>query len=340
MASSLTFEDGTKLCGESLGISGEISGQLIVNRAMTGYQEILTDPSYEGQILVFTTPHIGTVGVNWEDMESSKIWASGVVMRSYSSYVSNWRAQNSLQDFLLKQNKIAVTGVDTRFIAQFIRENGNQNGHLTAKHQDPAYAYVKQEFVNSFLEGEMHIAVIDYGVKRSIIQRLQEIGARTTLVSPKNTYEDIMQLDVDGVVLSNGPGDPTEYDIKAIQKLIEANVPLFGICLGHQLLAIASGAKTKKMQVGRHGVHYPVKDLETNRIWISSQNHCFVVEEKNLPSCLKVTHRCLFDGTIAGLCRVDKPVLSFQGHPEGSAGPHDCFQLFKKFAEICQSVLI
>lgn len=337
----LALEDGTIFYGESIGASGKFLGEAVFNTAMTGYQEILTDPSYAGQIIVFTTPHIGNVGINFEDQESEKIWAGGVIMRSYSSYVSNWRSQATLKDMLVHQDKIGISGIDTRALAHHIREKGTQKCFVTAGETDAHFAVdLPLLKAKSATSGRFHVAVMDFGVKRSILQKLEEAGCRVTQVTPACSFDEIMSLNVDGVVLSNGPGDPADYDLGTIKRLVESAVPQFGICLGHQLLARACGAKTVKMRAGHHGTNHPIVDIETKRVLISSQNHNYVVDENSLPSCLKVTHRSLFDGTIAGIRRIDRPVFGFQGHPEASGGPHDFNFLFDNFVKmICQSVL-
>lgn len=317
----LLLEDDSLFYGESIGVAGAVSGELIFHTAMTGYQEILTDPSYAGQILVFTTPHIGNVGVNREDFESSKIWASGVVMRSYSSHVNSWRAQGDLRSLLIQQGKIAISGVDTRAITHRIRERGNLQATLGAR--------------------SFSVAVVDFGVKNSILRGLEDSGCCWKRVDPTISFEKLCAMGVDGVVLSNGPGDPDAYHLDTIRQVIESGIPLLGICLGHQLLALASGARRMKMSVGHHGANHPVIDLRTKKVLISSQNHSFAVSEESLPSYLEVTHRSLFDGTIEGMRRIDKPVLGFQGHPEGGPGPHDLHCLFEEFVELmlkCQSV--
>lgn len=333
----LTLSDGTIFYGESIGASGSFEGELVFNTSSTGYQEVLTDPSYLGQIILFTTPHVGNVGVNEEDMESDGIWAGGVIVRYCSTHQSNFRSQGDLKSFLKKQGTIGISGIDTRALTHIIREKGPVFARITADSNDQTHPYLKKtskapHFVSN-PKGIFHVVVLDFGVKRSLLNQLLASGCHLTVVPSSTSCDQILSYCPDGVFLSNGPGDPSFYkeSIKTIQELLESKIPLLGICLGHQLLALASGAKTRKMAIGQHGANHPILDLDTKQVSISSQNHDFVVSEKNLPISLKITHRSLFDGTIAGICRTDQPALGFQGHPEGSPGPHDLYSLFKTF---------
>lgn len=352
----LMLEDGTSFWGESVGAEGFFVGEVIFNTSMTGYQEILSDPSYTGQIISFTSSHIGNVGVNDQDLESLRIWSGGVVMKELSKTPSNWRATGDLQSTLKSQNIIAISGIDTRKLTHILREKGSLNGCIMGGTIDSDFA-LKQACAFPGLNGKdlakevtcttpyeykeekpFHVVVLDFGVKRSILQNLIHSGSHLTLVPAMTEASEILKLKPDGVFLSNGPGDPSAcaYAIKTIKELLEVEIPLFGICLGHQLLALASGAKTVKMENGHHGANHPIEEISSGKVFISSQNHGFVVEEKNLPSCLSITHRSLFDGTIAGLIRNDKPAFSFQGHPEASPGPHELQILFKQFTTLME----
>lgn len=353
----LALADGSIFYGKSIGASGSFRGEAVFNTSLTGYQEILTDSSYAGQIIVFTTSHVGNVGVNEEDMESDRIWAGGMVTRSYRSHLSNWRAQGDLKSFLKEQGVMGISEIDTRALTHVLRKKGSQMACLMAGDVDPDFA-VEQASRSSELDNEnlvnqvtckkiyslsshknkFHVVVIDFGVKRSILHKLLALGCNLTVVPASITCEQILQFSPDGVFLSNGPGDPANCTqiINDIQELLTHNIPLFGICLGHQLLALASGAKTTKMIAGHHGANHPIIDLETKRVLISSQNHNFVVSESQLPMYLKVTYRSLFDGTVAGICRTDTPAFGFQGHPEASPGPHDLYGLFERFTELME----
>lgn len=352
----LMLEDGTFFWGESVGAEGLFIGEVIFNTSMTGYQEILTDPSYTQQIISFTYPHIGNVGINNEDQESPHIYPGGVIMKELSKTPSNWRASGDLQSFLKSQNIIAISGVDTRKLTHILREKGSLNGCIMGGSVDLDFA-LTQACAFSGLKGKdlakevscmtlhewkaknpLHVVVLDFGVKSSILQQLIAAGCHLTIVPAQTSAIEVLKLKPHGVFLSNGPGDPSActYAIEAIQTILEAEVPIFGICLGHQLLALASGGKTVKMNSGHHGANHPIQEINSGKVFISSQNHGFVVEEKNLPSCLDITHRSLFDGTIAGLVRNDKPAFSFQGHPEASPGPHELQLLFKQFATLME----
>lgn len=337
----LTLSDGTVFHGQSIGASGFFTGEIVFNTSFTGYQEILTDPSYERQIILFTAPHIGNVGINEEDMESDCILAGGIIVRCCSNHHSNWRSQGNLKSFLKKQGMIGISGIDTRALAHILREKGSQIACIQTDAIDPLPKVKKTLNLPYSLpsqKGMFHVVVLDFGIKKSLLCQLLESGCRLTVLPFSTPYDQICSYFPDGVFLSNGPADPSDYtqSIRTIEKLLEADIPLFGICLGHQLLALASGAKTTKMNVGHHGANHPIMDLETRLVSISSQNHNFVVSEENLPSCLKITHRSLFDGTIAGISRLDKPAFGFQGHPEGSPGPHDLCRLFKNFVSMME----
>jgi carbamoyl-phosphate synthase small subunit len=353
----LALESGELFWGESVGADGQFVGEVIFNTAMTGYQEILTDPSYAEQMICFTYPHIGNVGVNSEDQESLKIWAGGVIMKELSQGFSNWRAKGDLQQMLKQQNTVALAGIDTRKLTHLLRKKGSLNGCIMGGAVDPDFA-LKQAKAFSGLNGkdlakevtcwashqlgsaeDFHVVVLDFGVKQAILQNLIDVGCRLTIVPAQTTASEIAQLNPHGVVLSNGPGDPAACldAISTIQTILEMEIPLFGICLGHQLLALASGASTVKMECGHHGANHPIQELETGKVFISSQNHGFVVEKTNLPPCLEVTHTSLFDGTVAGVKRKDKPAFSFQGHPEASPGPHELKLLFNQFITLMEN---
>ena len=364
----LALEDGTLFWGTSIGAEGECVGEVVFNTSLTGYQEILTDPSYFKQIVTLTYPHIGNVGVNSEDAESSGIMAQGLVVKDCSRLMSNFRAQQSLPDYLKDQNVVAIADIDTRKLTRILREKGAQNGVIVAgtnidaekavatakgfaglKGMDLAKE-VTTDKAYSWTEGgwqlgkghidyagnqPYHVVAFDYGVKTNILRMLAERGCRLTVVPAKTTAAQVLALNPDGVFLSNGPGDPApcDYAIKAIQGILETDVPVFGICLGHQLLALASGAKTVKMKFGHHGANHPVQDNATGRVLITSQNHGFAVDETSMPANLKSTHKSLFDGSLQGISRTDKSAFSFQGHPEASPGPHDVAPLFDQFVD-------
>ncbi|ALG66823.1 glutamine-hydrolyzing carbamoyl-phosphate synthase small subunit [Beggiatoa leptomitoformis] len=363
----LALADGSLFYGESIGCTGQSVGEVVFNTAITGYQEILTDPSYYKQIVTLTYPHIGNTGVNAEDEESTKVFAAGLVIRDLSLTVSNWRATETLDSYLNRHKVVAIAGIDTRRLTRILREKGAQNGCLVAGdniNPDTAiqaarqFAGLKgmdlaQEVTTtqtySWEEGEWHlgestppiakqwhVVAYDYGIKRNILRMLAERGCRITVVPAKTTAQAVLAYNPDGVFLSNGPGDPEpcDYAITAIQEILQTKIPVFGICLGHQLLGLASGAKTIKMKFGHHGANHPVQDLNSKMVMITSQNHGFAVEESSLPATVKATHRSLFDGSLQGICRTDLPAFSFQGHPEASPGPRDVSPLFDQFIEL------
>ena len=304
----LALADGTIFEGISIGASGEVNGEIVFNTSMTGYQEILTDPSYAKQIVTLTYPHIGNTGTNTEDKESDNIWSSGLVVRSISQIESNWRKKETLSEYLIKNKILGISNIDTRKLTRIIRNKGNS---------------------------DLKVAVFDFGIKKNILRILADRGYQLRVFPAETSYQEIMEYSPDGVFLSNGPGDPEPctYAIETITQLSKKNMPLFGICLGHQLLALSLGGKTSKMKFGHHGANHPVQDLKTMKVAVSSQNHGFTVEEDSLPDNVKVTHKSLFDGTIQGIEHESKPFFSFQGHPEASPGPHDLKSLFNRFEE-------
>lgn len=367
----LALADGSIFQGESIGISGQAVGEVVFNTAMTGYQEILTDPSYTKQIVTLTYPHVGNTGVNPEDMEAGRVYAAGLVIRDLPALVSNWRAEQSLPAFLQKHKVVAISGIDTRRLTRLLREKGAQNGCIVAAkpgeridrraavkaaREFPGLAgmdlakavttkkvYTWNEDAWRWPDGhtkrdpsEFSVVAYDYGIKRNILRRLVDIGCRLTVVPAKTPAHEVLAMKPDGVFLSNGPGDPEPctYALAAIRSVLDAGVPVFGICLGHQLLALASGARTIKMKFGHHGANHPVLDVDTKQVLITSQNHGFAVDEQSLPPTLRVTHRSLFDGSVQGLARTDRPAFCFQGHPEASPGPHDVDMLFDRFAKL------
>ncbi|BAZ94084.1 carbamoyl-phosphate synthase small chain [Thiohalobacter sp. COW1] len=368
----LVLEDGSVFRGESIGADGQTVGEVVFNTAMTGYQEILTDPSYSRQIVTLTYPHIGNTGINDEDEESARIQSAGLVVRDLPTRYSNWRAQRSLGDYLRESGVVGIADIDTRRLTRILREKGAQNGCIIAGDQPDEAAALEAAKGFPGLKGmdlarevttaeryewaqgtwsledglpapaadlPHHVVAYDFGVKRNILRMLADRGCRLTVVPAQTPAAEVMALKPDGVFLSNGPGDPEpcDYAIGAIRELLDADVPLFGICLGHQLLALASGAKTTKMKFGHHGANHPVQDLEAGTVMISSQNHGFAVDDQTLPDNLKATHRSLFDGSLQGIQRTDKPAFSFQGHPEASPGPHDVAPLFDHFIELIES---
>ncbi len=368
----LALADGSLFRGESIGVVGKTVGEVVFNTSMTGYQEILTDPSYARQIITLTYPHIGNVGTNEEDEESGGIYASGLIIRDLPRRCSNWRSQQTLDDYLQARHVTAIAGIDTRRLTRILREKGAQSGCIMAgpdanaeealeaarnfpglKGMDLAQVVsVEQTYeweggVWSLEGGHLapssdsawHVLAYDFGVKRNILRMLTTRGCRVTVLPAKCPAEEALAQRPDGIFLSNGPGDPEpcDYAIRAIRDILETGIPVFGICLGHQLLALASGARTVKMKFGHHGANHPVQDLDTSRVIITSQNHGFAVDESSLPENLRATHRSLFDGSLQGVHRTDCPAFSFQGHPEASPGPHDAAPLFDHFIELMQA---
>ncbi|MEE8220259.1 MAG: glutamine-hydrolyzing carbamoyl-phosphate synthase small subunit [Woeseiaceae bacterium] len=361
----LALQDGTIFHGVSVGDDGNTIGEVVFNTAMTGYQEILTDPSYCRQIITLTYPHIGNTGTNSEDMESSKIHASGLIIRDCSMLASNWRVERDFRAFLRGGKTVAIADIDTRKLTRLIREKGAQSGCIMTGDANPDTAveharkfpgiagvdlakfvttdrtyqwcygvdFGKRSRVMSRRIAPYHVVAYDFGIKRNILRVLSDLDCRMTVVPATTTADEVLSLMPDGVFLSNGPGDPEpcDYAIKAIQEILESGVPIFGICLGHQLLALACGAKTVKMKFGHHGANHPVQNLSTGQVMITSQNHGFAVEEESLPEDVEATHRSLFDGTLQGIALKDAPAFSFQGHPEASPGPHDLLPLFERF---------
>ena len=364
----LVLADGTVFRGYAIGASGVASGEVVFNTAMTGYQEILTDPSYCRQIVTLTYPHIGNVGCNEEDFESRANYAAGLVIRDLPLRAENWRLQDTLPDYLKKHGVVAIAGIDTRKLTRILRENGAQAGCIlagevneskalaearafpglagmdlakvvtVASHYDWTEAEWTLKGYQSAPAPKYHVVAYDFGVKRNILRMLASRGCKVTVVPAQTPAAEVLECNPDGVFLSNGPGDPEpcDYAIAAIREVLARKVPVFGICLGHQLLALASGAKTVKMKFGHHGANHPVKDLETQQVLITSQNHGFAVDAETLPANLRVTHVSLFDGSLQGLARTDVPAFSFQGHPEASPGPHDVAYLFDRFIKLMQ----
>jgi carbamoyl-phosphate synthase small subunit len=365
----LALADGSVFRGLSIGADGMTTGEVVFNTALTGYQEILTDPSYSRQIVTLTYPHIGNYGVNAEDVEAERIHAAGLVVRDVPRLHSSFRASQSLSSYLLSQNIVAIADIDTRRLTRILRERGAQSGCIMAGRIDEIEALAQArafpglagmdlaqvvtcDQVHEWEEGEwrlgkgyvprdqerFHVVAYDYGVKRNILRMLASRGCRLTVVPARTSAADVLAMNPDGVFLSNGPGDPEpcDYAISAIRDIVEKRVPTFGICLGHQLLALASGAKTLKMKFGHHGANHPVKDLESGRVAITSQNHGFAVDAATLPGNLKATHVSLFDGSLQGMTRTDAPAFCFQGHPEASPGPHDVGYLFDRFMSLME----
>ena len=366
----LALADGTVFQGRSIGSDGLAAGEVVFNTAITGYQEILTDPSYCRQIVTLTHPHVGNTGVNPEDEESAQIYASGLVIRDLPLRMSNWRAKQPLPDYLKDHGVVAICDVDTRRLTCILREKGAQNGAIMAGRLDSeeAVACARSfpglsgmdlakvvttaspyqwtqggwELGKGFREpadASFHVVVYDYGVKRNILRMLADRGCRMTVLPASASARDALALNPDGVFLSNGPGDPEpcDYAIEAIRELLESTrIPMFGICLGHQLMGLASGARTVKMKFGHHGANHPVRDLDTGQVVITSQNHGFAVDPSSLPENLRATHVSLFDGSLQGLGRTDRPAFCFQGHPEASPGPHDVGYLFDRFVRMMQ----
>ncbi len=367
----LALEDGSLFYGKSIGVSGETTGEVVFNTAMTGYREILTDPSYSKQIVTLTYPHIGNVGTNAGDEEADGVHASGLVIRDSSMIMSSWRGEKTLHDYLIENNTVAISDIDTRRLTRLLRDKGAMGGCIVAGENvdvDAAIASAKAfaglkgmdlakevttpdtyQWTQSVwdlvtdqpadaAETRFHVVAYDYGVKRNILRMLVERGCKVTVVPAKTPAADVLAMQPDGVFLSNGPGDPEpcDYAIEAIRQILETELPTFGICLGHQLLALACGAKTEKMKFGHHGANHPVQDLSNRKVMITSQNHGFAVDEASLPDNLEATYRSLFDGSLQGIHRTDKPAFGFQGHPEASPGPHDIAPVFDHFIELME----
>ncbi|HUO19432.1 MAG TPA: glutamine-hydrolyzing carbamoyl-phosphate synthase small subunit [Steroidobacteraceae bacterium] len=362
----LALADGTIFRGQSIGAKGNTTGEVVFNTALTGYQEILTDPSYARQIVTLTCPHIGNTGTTPEDLEAAQIYAAGLIIRDLPAVWSNWRGEESLPQFLERGKVVAIAGIDTRKLTRALREKGAQAGCIMTGEKADQAAAVKLARKFPGLKGmdlakvvsvkrsyqwndgtvwpdparapirssqRLHVVAYDFGIKRNILRLLADFGCRMTVVPAQTSAEEVLALEPDGVFLSNGPGDPEpcNYAIAATRKFLETDVPVFGICLGHQILGLAAGAKTVKMKFGHHGANHPVQDLESGRVFITSQNHGFAVDESTLPAGVKATHRSLFDGSLQGITFADRPAFGFQGHPEASPGPHDMRALFERF---------
>ena len=364
----LALEDGTLFWGQSIGADGQSVGEVVFNTSMTGYQEILTDPSYSKQIVTLTYPHIGNTGTTAEDAESNQVHAAGLIIRDLPRLANNWRNTQNLDEYLVENNTIAIADIDTRKLTRVLREKGAQNRCLVtgqdineaeavqaaknfsglkgldlAQEVTTDNAYQWEQSVWSLEHGyankeggKYKVVAYDFGVKHNILRILKDLDCEVIVVPAKTPAADVLAENPDGVFLSNGPGDPEpcDYAIQAVKEIIDAGKPIFGICLGHQILALASGAKTEKMKFGHHGANHPVQDLATSKVMITSQNHGFAVNEESLPETLQVTHRSLFDGTIQGISRTDVPAFSFQGHPEASPGPRDVAPLFERFIDL------
>jgi carbamoyl-phosphate synthase small subunit len=374
----LVLQDGSTFHGESIGAEGITSGEVVFNTAMTGYQEILTDPSYARQIVTLTYPHIGNTGTNPEDDESANVWAAGLVIRNLPMLASNFRQEQRLDDYLKQRNVIAIADIDTRRLTRILRDKGAAHGAIIAGEEvltdseaamkkalaaasafpglvgmdlakevscSQSYAWTEGTWklgtghITPAGPGRYHVVAYDYGVKRNILRMLVDRDCRITVVPAQTPAEEVLKLKPDGVFLSNGPGDPQpcDYAIKAIQQIVETGLPVFGICLGHQLLALASGATTAQMKLGHHGANHPVQELSSGKVYITSQNHGFAVAEDSLPGNLRATHKSLFDGSLQGIHRTDKPAFGFQGHPEASPGPHDVAPVFDHFISLIEA---
>lgn len=367
----LALEDGSIFKGIAIGATGQSSGEVVFNTSMTGYQEILTDPSYARQIVTLTYPHIGNTGTTSEDEESTQVWSAGLVIRDLPLLASSWRNEQPLDEYLKANNVVAIADIDTRRLTRILREKGAQNGCIMAgddideakalqaamafpglkgmdlaKEVTVAESYKWTESTWDLVEGHLpagetpyKVVAYDFGVKRNILRMLVERGCDLTVVPAQTPASEVLAMSPDGVFLSNGPGDPEpcDYAIAAIEEILAADVPVFGICLGHQLLALASGAQTEKMKFGHHGANHPVQDLDSSVVMITSQNHGFAVSEDGLPDTIRATHKSLFDGSLQGIERTDKSAFSFQGHPEASPGPHDVAPLFDRFISNMQA---
>jgi len=368
----LALEDGSLFRGVAIGAAGQSTGEVVFNTAMTGYQEILTDPSYAQQIVTLTYPHIGNTGVNPEDAEASRTWCAGLVIRDAAMVVSSFRAKQDLSSYLRERNIVGIADIDTRRLTRLLRDKGAQNGCIVAGEQIDEKAAIEAAKKFPGLKGmdlakvvstksaydwnegtwqlgkghrpapaqqPYRVIAYDFGVKTNILRMLVDRGCKLTVVPAQTPAAEVLAMNPDGVFLSNGPGDPApcDYAIAAIREFLQRDLPVFGICLGHQLLGLASGAQTVKMPHGHHGANHPVQDIDSGRVMITSQNHGFAVDEKTLPANLRVTHRSLFDGTNQGIHRTDRPAFSFQGHPEASPGPHEADVLFDHFIELMQA---
>jgi carbamoyl-phosphate synthase small subunit len=374
----LALEDGSIFEGFSIGAEGQATGEVVFNTAMTGYQEILTDPSYAQQIITFTYPHIGNTGTTSEDNESGKVWASGMVIRDLPMLESNFRSEQTLPDFLKQHNVVAICDIDTRRLTRILRDKGPQNGCLIAggilesdpvkgreaaleaarafpglvgmdlaKEVSTASSYKWEEgswrlgkgHTKPKKPGQFNVVAYDFGVKRNILRMLTDRSCQVTVVPAQTPASEVLAMNPDGIFLSNGPGDPEpcDYAIEAIREILDTGIPVFGICLGHQLLALASGANTVKMKLGHHGANHPVQELDSGRVFITSQNHGFAVDEQSLPDNVKATYKSLFDGSLQGIHLTNKPAFGFQGHPEASPGPHDIAPVFDHFIELIQA---
>ncbi|NBS73448.1 MAG: carbamoyl-phosphate synthase small subunit [Betaproteobacteria bacterium] len=374
----LALADGTVFVGQSIGSSGTTVGEVVFNTAMTGYQEILTDPSYCQQLVTLTYPHIGNYGINSEDIEAQQVYAAGLIIKDLPLLASNFRSQENLSSYLIRNSTVAISDIDTRKLTRHLRSTGAQNGAIvglaideesTQQKIDEAiraaksapsmagldlakkvstaqsYFWTQTEWkldvgYTDLMQSLFHVVAYDFGVKKNILRMLAQRGCKVTVVPAQTSAQEVLKLKPHGVFLSNGPGDPQpcDYAIDAARTLIDSGIPTFGICLGHQIMALASGAKTFKMKFGHHGANHPVKDLDNHRVSITSQNHGFAVDEKTLPPHLRATHISLFDGTLQGLARTDKPSFCFQGHPEASPGPHDISYLFDRFIHLMEAV--
>jgi len=365
----LALADGTIFRGQSIGAKGNTTGEVVFNTALTGYEEILTDPSYARQIVTLTYPHVGNTGTTPEDLEAGQIYPAGLVIRDLPLLASNWRSTSSLSDFLEHGRIVAIAGIDTRKLTRLLREKGAQSGCIMTGEKVDENAAVKAARMFPGLKGmdlakvvsvkrayqwnegsiwqdgnrppirahqRLHVVAFDFGIKRNILRLLADNGCRVTVVPAQSNAREVLQLGPDGVFLSNGPGDPEpcDYAIDATRELLNTDIPVFGICLGHQILGLAAGAKTLKMKFGHHGANHPVQDLDSGRVLITSQNHGFAVDEATLPENVRATHRSLFDGSLQGIVFEDRPAFSFQGHPEASPGPHDLRPLFERFNQL------
>jgi carbamoyl-phosphate synthase small subunit len=368
---TLALADGTVFQGVSIGASGHTTGEVVFNTAITGYQEILTDPSYSRQIVTLTYPHIGNTGANREDMEASRVHAAGLIIKDLPIVTSNFRSQQSLSEYLRSENIVAIAGIDTRKLTRILREKGAQSGAIVAGSENvddaaaqalglaksfpglagmdlakivstkDSYVWTQTEWklgkgCSQQQDAKYHVVAFDYGVKYNILRMLAERGCKVTVLPAQATAADALSLNPDGIFLSNGPGDPEpcDYAVSASRELIERGIPIFGICLGHQIMALASGAKTRKMKFGHHGANHPVQDLDTKQVLITSQNHGFAVDPDTLPANCRVTHVSLFDGSLQGFARTDRPAFCFQGHPEASPGPGDIAPMFDRFIDL------